>query len=309
MTPRGDDSDPFDPAEYLVPLVREATVRIHGAEPGHPLYGSGFFVAPNWVLTCAHVACRAPQDAAGAGDRREEAAAVGQPAARKVTVGWGDRMLAGVVEWSEPAAEDGGGNWPAPDLALVRLLDAVQHPCVYLSERTAKTYPSNQVAFFGYTHIEGAVESYDGRCTISGQVGGSGTGSMLRLGNEDEMPYGVSGGPVLDLLRGEVIGVVKGRRRGQDGGLAVSLQQLRRLPSTPDPADDLYQRVMAAHDQHHADRHGFVGGRGGTWTDAHDQIDACAGRALTPGQRTELLGLLAQLRPPADAESLRTIVE
>ena len=68
---------------------------------------------------------------------------------------------------------------------------------------------------------------YNGRCTISGQLG---SGGILKLGNEDEMPHGVSGGPVVDLVRGEVIGVVKARRTARDGGLAVGIQQLRRLP-------------------------------------------------------------------------------
>lgn len=310
MTLRSDEPEPIDPAEVLVPLVSDATVRIHGAEPGHPLYGSGFFVAPNWVLTCAHVACRGvpPAQAGGGSQDGEEAAGVGQPAAREVTVGWGERMLGGVVEWAEPASH-GAGSWPAPDLALIRLLNPVEvaHPCVWLTERTAKAYTTNQVAFFGHTPSGGKVEPYNGRCTISGQVGTTG---VLKLSNEDEMPHGVSGGPVVDLVRGEVIGVVKARRQGEDGGLAVGVQQLRRLPA-PDPADptsDVYHRVMAAHDLYHADRHAFVRDDDSTWTDAHSEILACKGRALTPGYRTELLGLLAQLPPPADVRSLEDIV-
>lgn len=47
----------------LVGLVMAATVRIHRPEPGYApdgsdrgFLGSGFFIAPSWVLTCAHVA-------------------------------------------------------------------------------------------------------------------------------------------------------------------------------------------------------------------------------------------------------------
>ncbi|WP_043182587.1 trypsin-like peptidase domain-containing protein [Streptomyces sp. NRRL F-5123] len=320
MTPHSGDSDPSDdadPADYLVPLARRATVRIHGAGAGHPLYGSGFFVAPQWVLTCAHVVSRAPGEPAGPDGAPEEAAAAGEPveaAEAKVTVGWGDRMLDGVVEWAEPAVWEGRGAWPAPDLALVRLLDPVDHPCVYLSERTPRTYPASLVAYLGYTELTGDVEAFDGRCTVRGQLG-----SMLRLG-DDEIPHGVSGGPVLDLVRGEVIGVVKAQRTAhQDGGLAVPVQQLRRLPGAErgpaadrhqrEPAADLYQRVTSAHDLYHADRHNSVNRSVDTWTDVHSEIDACAGRALTPGLRTKLLGLLAQLPPPTDAETLRKIVE
>ncbi|WP_225846311.1 trypsin-like peptidase domain-containing protein [Streptomyces sp. HPF1205] len=300
MTIPAGPEEPVDPAEILVPLVSAATVRIHGPEPGSPFRGSGFFIAPNWVLTCAHVALTGQEESVGA--------------ARRVSVGYGDEVLSGVVEWAEPDAGPGRdtARWPAPDLALVRLLDHVEHPCVWITERTAKSYTTNQVAFFGWTPLDagpgsGEVYEYNGRCTISGQLG-AGSGGILRLGNGDEMPYGVSGGPVVDLVRGEVIGVLKSRRRGQDGGLAVGIQQLRRLPVAKAPQDDLYHRVMTAHDLHHADHYRFVPDNEVTWTDAHAEIGATAGRALTPGRRTRLLGLLAQLPPPAGARALQDIV-
>ncbi|MBM9503606.1 VMAP-C domain-containing protein [Actinacidiphila acididurans] len=295
MTPAGGPDEPVDPAEILVPLVGAATVRIHGPQPGNPLRGSGFFVAPGWVLTCAHVALAGQEESVGA--------------ARRVTIGYGDALLGGVVEWADPDVPPGAdpGHWPAPDLALVRLLDHVEHPCVWLTERTAKGYTTNQVAFFGWIDMDGELYEYNGRCTISGQLG-AGSGGILKLGNEDEMPRGVSGGPVVDLVRGEVIGVLKARRSARDGGLAVGIQQLRKLPVAKDPQDDLYHRVMTAHDLHHADRHSFAPGNEITWTDAHAEIGASAGRALTPGSRTHLLGLLAQLPPPAGARGVQDIV-
>ena len=224
-----------------------------------------------------------------------------------MSIGYGEKLLSGVVEWSEPAEPVPGGSWPAPDLALIRLIDIVDHPCVWLTERTAKGYTTNQVAFFGWVPLDGENVSYTGRCTISGQLV-AGSGGVLRLGNEDEMPHGLSGGPVVDLVRGEVIGVVKARRKGHDGGLAVGIQQLRRLPSGPGPEGDLYERVMTAHDLYHADQHDSVHGRDTTWTDAHSEIGAAAGRALTPGQRTRLLGMLAQLPPPVGARGVQDIV-
>ncbi|WP_250972261.1 hypothetical protein [Streptomyces sp. RKAG290] len=46
-------------------LVHDATVRIHRPAsgyahdgPGGDFLGSGFFIAPSWILTCAHVAMR-----------------------------------------------------------------------------------------------------------------------------------------------------------------------------------------------------------------------------------------------------------
>lgn len=50
--------------ELLEPLVQAATVRVHAPPGGYdnpgshrtgPTWGSGFFIAPGWVLTCAHV--------------------------------------------------------------------------------------------------------------------------------------------------------------------------------------------------------------------------------------------------------------
>ncbi|WP_202236087.1 trypsin-like peptidase domain-containing protein [Actinacidiphila reveromycinica] len=321
MTSGGASEQLAQAAEILVPLAEEATVRIHGAEAGNPLLGSGFFVAPNWVLTCAHVA------------RAEgEVTLVGAPR-KEVRVGYRDQLLAGVVEWAQPSgpggipgqsqgndpgygagsagqggAARGPGGWAAPDLALIRLVDPLEHPCVWLTERTAKGYTTNPVAYFGWLPLGGVLMPYSGRCVISGQLGVGG-GGLLRLSNDDEMPQGLSGGPVVDLVRGEVIGVLQARRAERDGGLAVSIQQLRLLPTAENPADDLYHRVMTAHDLYHADHHRFLLNRDFYgWTEAHSEIGAAAGRALTPGRRTALLGLLAQLPPPSGARALGDVV-
>lgn len=300
---RGDGVDPF---ETLAPLLAAATVRIHSLSDGHDLddgyaevSGSGFFVAPNWVLTCAHVALRAEgTTVAGTG--------------REVGVSFGTRTVPGVVEWADPPGPvDDHDSWPAPDLALIRLLEpGVPHPCVWLTDRTSKVFTPNEVAFFGCTAESGEIVEYSGRCTIRGELGRRG---LLRLGSEDEIPEGVSGGPLVDLVRGEVIGVVKAQRYGADGGLAVSVVQLRRLPVPTDPAsaqaEDLYQTVMHAHDRHHADRHRNVHHGYGTWTDAQSDLrGSAAGHGLTPGRRTELLGLLAELPPPVSTRALEDLV-
>ncbi|MGK5529018.1 trypsin-like peptidase domain-containing protein [Streptomyces sp. URMC 129] len=290
-----------DPFETLAPLAAAATVRIHEPPTGYDgtgqvsrPWGSGFFVAPNWVLTCAHVALRGGR---GEGGRRE----VG------LTVQGVERPVRGRVAWARPEEHPGGGLWPAPDLALIRLLEPVPHACVWLTERTAKVFTRSEVAFFGCAESgDGLVEPVSGRCSIRGELGSEG---LLKLGNEDEVPEGASGGPVVDLLRGEVIGVLKARRQvGRDGGLASSVVQLRRLPSPAgqvlDEHDDLYQSVLHAHDRHHAERHRDAQIAERTWTDAQIEVRATAGRALTPGQRVELLGLLAELPPPVSTRRL-----
>ncbi|MGK5632731.1 trypsin-like peptidase domain-containing protein [Streptomyces sp. URMC 123] len=357
----GGDMDPF---ETLAPLVAAATVRIHAAPLGYAAdgqrapgaartaerpWGSGFFVAPNWVLTCAHVALWGRGDTVADG---------GIP---DVGVSFDGRTVRGRVEWAQPVENPGHGLWPAPDLALIRLLEPVPHRCVWLTERTSKVFTRKEVAFFGCAEEDGEVEDLSGRCTIRGELGRDG---KLRLGSEDEIPEGASGGPVVDLARGEVIGVLKARRTGLDGGLAVSVVQLRRVPGGPPPyaappapgpyavpgpppyavpspppyaapapyvgdslpsdgargagarstergrsVDDLYQRVMRAHDRHHADEHRNVHATRTTWTDAQAALGATAGRALTAGRRTELLGLLADLPPPISTASLQQTVD
>ncbi|WP_159001175.1 trypsin-like peptidase domain-containing protein [Streptomyces sp. SBT349] len=287
-----------DPFEILAPLAAAATVRIHEAPAGYdgggPVsqpWGSGFFVAPNWVLTCAHVALR--------GGRAEGGW-------REVGLSFQgvDGPVTGRVEWAQPE-EGAGGSWPAPDLALIRLVEPVSHPCVWLTERTAKVFTRSEVAFFGWLETPDGTENVSGRCTIRGELG---TDGLLKLGNEDEFPEGVSGGPVVDLRRGEVIGVLKARRSaGRDGGLATSVVQLRRLPAPV--VDDLYQRVLHAHDRHHAERHRDVAHFAErTWTDAQSDLRATADRALTPGQRVELLGLLAELPSPLSTRRLDEMV-
>ncbi|MGP4114100.1 VMAP-C domain-containing protein [Streptomyces sp. 4N509B] len=304
----GPERDPF---EILAPLAAAATVRIHSLSAGYDgdehhgeagsrgarLWGSGFQVAPGWVLTCAHVALRGGM---AEGGRREVALSFRDS----------DRPVRGVVEWAQPWEHRTAGRWPPPDLALVRVLEPAPRDCVWLTERTQAFFTSGEVAFLGHAEIDGCVEPISGRCTISGDVGTSGE---LKITSQDEIPPGTSGGPLVDLTSGEVIGVVKGRRTGgRDGGLGVSALQLRRLPQPPAPLreerDDLYHRVTHAHDRYHRDRHLDAGAPDDTWTDVQTVLPGPARRRLTPGQRVELLGLLAELPPPASVQTLNRMI-
>ncbi len=53
---------------------------------------------------------------------------------------FGGRTVPGFVEWAQPETNPAGGLWPAPDLALIRMLEPAPHGCVWLSERTAKVF-------------------------------------------------------------------------------------------------------------------------------------------------------------------------
>ncbi|MFE3289069.1 hypothetical protein ACFXJJ_39030, partial [Streptomyces sp. NPDC059233] len=146
-------------------------------------------------------------------------------------------------------------------------------------------------------------------------LGIAGNGAAIRLGDDDEIEPGMSGGPVVDLARGEVVGVVKARRHSGGGGLAVSVVQLRTLPAAEHGQGGLYHRVMQAHDRHHYDEHLSDLDTRRTWTDVQDELaapdgDPYGGRGrLAPGERATLFGLLAELPPPGSSEAVRALVE
>ncbi|MET9597374.1 trypsin-like peptidase domain-containing protein [Streptomyces sp. NPDC006459] len=300
--------------ELLEPLVQAATVRVHAPPGGYenprshrtgPTWGSGFFIAPGWVLTCAHVV--------------GEGGAAVRLTGREVGITFSAGSLSGTVtgrvecvlpERLEERRPGRHALWDLPDLALVRVLAPVSHACVWLTDRSRPRF--DEVAYFGCTEDLGTPE-ITGRTTRL--RGTAGNGAAIRLGDDDEIEPGMSGGPVVDLARGEVVGVLKARRQTGGGGLAVSVVQLRTLPMAARGQVGLYRRIMQAHDLHHYDQHLSDLDNRRTWTDVHGELppeegDPYAGRGrLTPGERTTLCGLLAELPPPGSSEVVRALVE
>ncbi|WP_425829672.1 trypsin-like peptidase domain-containing protein [Streptomyces fractus] len=288
-------------------LVMAATVRIHRTGPGYAadepesFVGSGFFIAPNWVLTCAHVA------RGGEGGELTVAYESG--------TGRGTSHVPGEVVATLPEGVDQAvpGKWPVPDLALVRLREPVDHECVYVAERPAVYYSEGEVFYAGWTVVDGQMSRLDGPIAVKGTLGGSSSG-VLRLG-ENDLPYGISGGPVVDPVRGEVIGVLKSRADHGRGGTSIGTEQLRTLPGpVPGQAvwaehEDLYQAVFHAHDRYHRDRQRQSRPARNTWADVQNRLGARPGRTLTPGERAQLLGRLADLPPPVSTRGLLDILE
>ncbi|MEU3611508.1 trypsin-like peptidase domain-containing protein [Streptomyces sp. NPDC006872] len=286
-----------------------ATVRIHRPVVGYALeepgtfLGSGFFVAPNWVLTCAHVAC--------GGEGGEVAVVYETAPGRGVSTAPG-RVVATLPDRAEQAVP-AAGNWPAPDLALVQLTEPVDdHECVYVSERPAAYYGEGRVLYAGWTENEGRLQVLDGTLTVQGTIGGWSSDVQMRLGDND-LPYGVSGGPVIDPARGEVIGVLKARSDHRPGGTSTGIEQLRtlRVPVEEVSAEhsDLYQAVFHAHDRYHRDRQRHPASRRQTWTDVQGRLGARPGRTLSPDERIQLLGRLAELPPPESTRGLLDILD
>ncbi|MCA1224051.1 VMAP-C domain-containing protein [Streptomyces sp. 8L] len=195
---------------------------------------------------------------------------------------------------------------PPPDLALIRLDSPTEHPCAYLAERVSKRFDGGKVIWAGWTEVDGELELVvSARGHDLGMVG-----SQIRLG-DDVLTEGMSGGPVVDPRRGQVIGVIKSRTVGGSGGTAVGTEALRTLPGPPgllrDEAHDTYQAVCHAHDRYHRDRHHHPGPED-SWTDVQTRLEKSAGRVLGPAQRAELLGLLAELPPPVSTAGLLDLI-
>ncbi|MEU9006505.1 trypsin-like peptidase domain-containing protein [Streptomyces sp. NPDC048551] len=321
--------------ELLEPLVRAATVRVHAPPGGYenpgdevtgPTWGSGFFIAPGWVLTCAHVVGEGGGAAVPLSGREVGISffsgpvrGAGSPSGAYGPGYGGDAgtgTVTGRVECVLPERLDERrpgrrALWDLPDLALVRVLSPISHACVWLTDRARPRM--EEAAYFGCTEELG-IREITGRTTRL--RGTAANGAAIRLGDDDEIEAGMSGGPVVDLARGEVVGVVKARRHGSGGGLAVSVAQLRTLPLAATGQTGLYRRVMQAHDLYHYDRHLSDLDSRRTWTDVHDELPAGDGDPygggrgrLTPGERTTLCGLLAELPPPGSSEAVRELAE
>ncbi|MFJ2827466.1 trypsin-like peptidase domain-containing protein [Streptomyces sp. NPDC087263] len=287
-------------------LVMAATVRIHRAGAGYELdepgtfLGSGFFIAPNWVLTCAHVAL------SGEGG---EVTVVYETGPGRGTSAVAGETAAALPEHVQRAVRR---SWPAPDLALVRLREPVDHDCVYVTERPAAYYGEAIVFYSGWSEVGGELRRLNGTCTVQGTLGGWSPDEQIRLGG-DVLPPGVSGGPVVDPVSGAVVGVLKSQADRGLGGTSTGVEQLRSLPVPPERAraehDDPYQAVFHAHDRYHRDRQRHPDNDRGTWADVQNQLGARAGRALDPDERTQLLGRLADLPPPVSTPALLDILE
>lgn len=334
-------------------LIAAATVRIHGRRPGYDpsgpdegvrtFLGSGFFVAPNWVLTCAHVALA---EGGGHVDVVHEPEPGGPPA-----------VVPGEVAVALPGTPPRPGDgWAAPDLALIRLRKPTEHACVHLAEQPLTDHGPGGgrsgplLGFAGWFRAGRRLSRYDGTVTVLGRIGW-GADEELRLG-DDDLPDGVSGGPVFDPHRGEVVALVKSRRTREQGGTAVRTGQLRHLPVSlaPPPAaapapvgpgahtqayaaedhapahaedaarteapglaaepGDLYQEVLRGHDRFHRDRlrHADRDGAPPAWADTQAVLDGARTVPFGPRERTRLLGALGELPPPTSTADLAALL-
>ncbi len=175
--------------------LRACTVRI---DIGGAPKGSGFFVAPGHVLTCAHVLESLDLTSANA----VEAISVSDVRDAPYTV------------MSVP------DDWPDDDLAILRVTPANQHPCVLLIPGLRLF---DRFLTFGYPerHREGLARPLVAQ-------GMTGDERLQSLG-EGQIEPGMSGAPVLNLRTGGVCGVLsRTRDASQDlGGYAIPIEKLK----------------------------------------------------------------------------------
>jgi hypothetical protein len=181
--------------EQLLDLLRRCTLKL---TTSGGTGGTGFFVAPGTILTCAHVIQEEnqPQDAI------------------TITAYWNHQLcIASIEKISTQYLSD--LNLSYPDLALLRVNNFTGHPCVYLHD---EVHLKDEVYSYGYTDEYGtgdpsSFESED--WTDERRL-------LLKLKGGLARP-GLSGGPVLNLRTGGVCAILKRSRNIENptGGRAI----------------------------------------------------------------------------------------
>ncbi len=200
--------------------------------------GSGFLVAPGYVVTCTHVLLTA----LGTGFTE-------QPPDTEVTVAFGERVLtATVAAWTPLTVADSGDSallWltPPPELTAARL-----HPVTVAFEERVR------ISGYAVRRSGGGVDS------VVGVVVDPGDGGRMQLRTMDGDPpveSGFSGSPVWSARTGAVVAMVVSVIRGTRTVKAVPVADLfRHFPGQLGPPDDTetspYRGLRAFTEEHAA---------------------------------------------------------
>ncbi|MEU5871924.1 tetratricopeptide repeat protein [Glycomyces sp. NPDC047369] len=199
---------------------------------------SGFFVAPGWVVTCAHVVARIRD-----GDQ------VSIVPHRSVS----ESPLTGIVAARSAPNLTGTREWPWPDQALLHLIDADQetftaHPVPRLDLEGKSPRPDDVLQVCGYS------PRADGQAPVRREV-------SFAWDGEDEDRYwwfkagqatpGFSGAMLLCRRRKAIIAVMADTR-GADldlGGVAGPVAALAHPEAWPEPYRETVNAVTAAYRQ------------------------------------------------------------
>ena len=175
-------------AQELNRLLQKCTVRLRVSGG----YGTGFFVAPGLILTCAHV--------------------VENTRLSLVDAFWRETNQTYTIEIDKVLSD------PNIDLALLRLVNKIpNHPCVYFDQSNPQL--DDRLYSFGYPE-----DNLGGDSITCGYEGESfRADSSLHKLKEGQFNYGSSGSPLLNRRTGGVCGmVIISRNTSNDlGGRAV----------------------------------------------------------------------------------------
>ncbi|WP_326816203.1 hypothetical protein OIE61_44265 [Streptomyces sp. NBC_01762] len=250
----------FSPISALQELLEHCRVFVQGVTDG-----TGFFAAPGFVFSCAHVAGGEP----------------GLPA----RVRWcGNDYEAVVRAASADITSENGSLYAFPDLAVLELLEPpTGHPCVWLDMEPPQQGTDVTAVGFADTLETYAASPRRAKLTTGGRTDLHGH-PLLELVN-GEINTGLSGGPVLSHRSGGVCAVVKATRLEDTamGGFGVPIDALRLLDA------EVYRTVIREHDRFHkAD---------GRWHTLSDQVEAGGPGAVSLERAADrdFLGLLAAL--------------
>lgn len=189
-----------DDREEVIRLARECAVQLTA---GDAFIGSGFFVAPGQVLTCAHVVSPHP--------------------AGSVRVLFAGAELAERCRTLLPPERGGGPTYALPDLALLTVDPPPGQPSVWLAAGPPAT--ETKVLALGFS-AETPGQGVQPTPALLTAVGPS--GSFVRL-KDDVLRAGMSGSLALDLDTHQVCGVVKASqdRHQSLGGWIVPVNVIR----------------------------------------------------------------------------------
>jgi hypothetical protein len=210
---------------YLSPLeglLASCTARVvfDGA-----VQGTAYFVAPGRAISAAHVVKGL------AGLHVDLETEDGRTFGATVLSAWpesrGDRQI-----------------WPPPDLALLAV-GSDDHPCAQLTRQTPVDGAELKVRGFTRSMNLGRVVAETGLTRYDGQITPPGEDHPIYKMAHGQVVDGMSGGPVLDMAAGLVVGMVRTSRSVNTdlGGWVVpSRQILALMPEVADAHDEFHRR-------------------------------------------------------------------
>lgn len=192
----------------LIALFRQCVVRVD--DEAGSFRGTGFFVAPGVVLTCAHVVH-------GTGGTR---------------VRWRSGCASAALVRAEPPLESvlDPARYPLPDLAVLQVEGGADwgHPCAGLTaEPPVLSRPPDALYLAGYTIEHGPDPALTGATTEFEALVSEYGHEFFKLKHGQVLP-GFSGSPLLNMRTGLVVAIVESSRgRYADlGGFAVPVSEL-----------------------------------------------------------------------------------